>query len=344
MSATNETPRDQRPATSPTGVRRIAQLTADEVRAVRQLEAHCNAAEGLTLKLSLGEGRHGGSADDGLAFLYFADGALVGYCALDYSGGNEAELCGMVHPQWRRRGIARALLSSARHACDALGVTRLLLICERASASGQAFVAALNSPGAAADDDQPPTPHARLAFAEHHMERPATLPGDETTSMDDSAHEGENGEWLHVRDAGLADVEALTAIIAGAFDDPRGEVREAITHDISSGEERWLIGEVVGPHTAEPVSGLRALPIPATDDATAPRVAGVYGFGVLPERQGQGWGRRMLRRTLRLLRDEGYQRCSLEVETENTRAFALYRACGFAITTTYEYYALAPSA
>ncbi len=336
MSVTDNTPINQSSSPKRAGLFRVSTLTPGEVQAIRELEALCNAAEGLTLKLSLGEGRRGVSVDDGLAFLYFADGALVGYCALDYAGGEEAELCGMVHPGWRRKGIGRALFDAAHAAARALGANRLLLICERASASGQAFVAALGAPPNASVAGQRPPLRPRLAFAEHHMERPAALL--EGAPPDEQQDSG--GASLHVRDAGLDDVEALTAITAGAFGDPTEGVRRAITHDISSGDERWLIGEIMSVAGAEPVSGLRALPIPPAEGASIERMVGIYGFGVAPARQGQGWGRRMLWQTMTLLRDEGATRFSLEVETENARAFALYLACGFGITTTYEYYAL----
>jgi len=319
---------------------RVATLAPDEERAVRQLAAHCNATEGLTLKLSLGEGRRGARPEEGLAFLYFADGALVGYCALDYSGGDDAELCGMVHPDRRRRGIGRALLASAHAACAALGVARLLLICERASASGQAFVAALAAPSQADASAHAPAPRLTLAFAEHHMERPATLPTDERGQTRSDDADSRDSGTLHVRDAGMDDLEALVAIIAGAFGDPSEDARRGITHDLASGDERWLIGEIISAGGADAVSALRALPIPAADGAASVRTVGIYGFGVAPARQGQGWGRRMLQDTMALLCTEGAQRLSLEVETENAPAFALYRSSGFAITTTYEYYAL----
>ena len=64
----------------------------------------------------------------------------MGYCSLD--GELEVELCGMVHPDHRRRGIGRALLAKARSECVRRGARRPLLICEEQSPrAGQAFVA-----------------------------------------------------------------------------------------------------------------------------------------------------------------------------------------------------------
>src|SRR5438445_795115 len=82
-------------------------LDEEEIREARRLADVCNAYEGLDLKLALGEP----PADSGQAmnrFLYYDDGRLVGFCSLDYE-----ELCGMVHPEHRRRGIGRALLGAA---------------------------------------------------------------------------------------------------------------------------------------------------------------------------------------------------------------------------------------
>lgn len=325
---------DQQPTPRPDGIHRLTTFTPDERATIAQLAARCNATEGLTLKLPLSESD--ATTADALAFVWVADGALVGYCALDDSDGAEAELCGMVHPDYRRRGIGRALLAAAQRLAAELGVTRLLLICERAASSGQAFIAALNAPGAPSASPTPVSPPMRLAFAEHHMERPAALAPEEI-AVADAADAHNPSAVLRVRDATVADVETLAAITAGAFDDPFDAIRQGIADDVASGAERWLLGEVDG----IAVGSLRVVPMPTATPQAGERQVGVYGFGVLPTRQGQGWGKRIMRATMALLRAEGWTHFSLEVETENARAFAVYRSCGFVVITTYEYYTLA---
>ncbi|HLY32598.1 MAG TPA: N-acetyltransferase, partial [Ktedonobacterales bacterium] len=201
----------------------------------------------------------------------------------------------------------------------------LLLICERASASGQAFVAALNASAASSDQ-----PNAQFRFAEHHM----TLTDERLITTIIQRAQADSPPQFRVREATMADLDALTAITASAFGEPLDSTQRRITQDFLSGE-RWLIG-LLGD---EALGSLRATPMSTAAD-TKEREAGIYGFGVLRTRQGQGWGRRTLAQTLAMLRDEGYARFSLEVETNNEAAFALYRSCGFVMATTYEYYAL----
>ena len=63
-------------------------------------------------------------------------------------------------------------------------------------------------------------------------------------------------------------------------------------------------------------------------------------FGVLPELQGQGFGRQILTRTVRGLAAEGWSPIRIEVETENRTALGLYRSCGFREIAGYAYHAL----
>jgi ribosomal protein S18 acetylase RimI-like enzyme len=70
-------------------------------------------------------------------------------------------------------------------------------------------------------------------------------------------------------------------------------------------------------------------------------VGGIYGFAVDPTRQGQGIGRRVLRRVCEQLRSEGVTQIGLEVATQNERALGLYTSLGFNVVTTEDYYALA---
>ena len=67
---------------------------------------------------------------------------------------------------------------------------------------------------------------------------------------------------------------------------------------------------------------------------------GVYGFAVDPAQQGKGIGRAVLGRTCRTLREEGVERVTLEVETENAHALGLYTSLGFVPEAGEDYWAL----
>jgi ribosomal protein S18 acetylase RimI-like enzyme len=290
----------------------VSRLSADELREVRALRDVCNALEGLTLKLHLSAGGTDGAADEpATTFLYYEKGALAGYAALD-GGGLEAELCGMVHPRRRRRDIGRALLAAAVAACHRDGVQRLLLICEEASRSGQAFVAAI---GAVRD------------FDELHMER--QMGRDAAPVVADPrgpAPVRPGAESLVVRQARDDDIAALARVLVEAFGGQEERTRRRLVAELREPNARFYVAEVRGMVVA-------SLKVYVGDGR-----AGIYAFGVLPEYRRRGYGRKLLLQTCALMASEGYPRIYLEVDTDNEPAKALYRACGFHETTTYVYY------
>lgn len=279
----------------PDGLVAASALSEDELREARTLADRCNQLEGLTLKLNLSPG------DSGLPtsrFLFFAHGALVGYAALE-GGGMEAELCGMVDPAHRRRGIGRILLQAARDACKRDLIGRLLLICEEKSRSGQAFVRALGVP---------------RDFSELHMEADAQpLPKRASTR-------------LRMRQAAPGDLDQLARVIVAAFGGIEERVRRRVASELEEPGARFYVGEL----KHHVVAALKVYP----DEGRA----GIYAFGVLPEYRGQGYGRELLRWTMERMRVDGYPRIYLEVDLDNEPAKALYRSCGFVETTIYEYY------
>ena len=56
---------------------------------------------------------------------------------------------------------------------------------------------------------------------------------------------------------------------------------------------------------------------------------GMLGMGLLPGYRGKGLGERLLRTALDAARRAGFERVSLSVYAQNTRALALYRKVGF---------------
>lgn len=222
--------------------------------------------------------------------------------ACTLDGGRDIELCGMVDPQHRRMGIGRALLKAALDECRRRDCAKVLVICEDASASGRAFVAGTGG---------------KREFAEHRME------------LEEAWQRGRRDERMTLRRAGAEDVETIADIAAPAFGDPEDFVRQRTRADMMDPNGRLYLATL----DQAPVGTLKVFATGAT--------AGIYGFAVAPERQGHGIGRDMLTRIIKELQAEGYRRITLEVETNNDRAFALYRSTGFHVVTTYGYYALA---
>jgi|SRR5579883_138304 len=281
-------------------------LTPAELDAIKQLVDTCERFEQLHMRLSW-EMVQNRPATQVLDYLYYDHGNLVGYLALDNWGMAEKELVGMVHPDYRCRGIFRTLLDAARVESLQLGVVRLILVCERISQSGQAFVKAV---GASYD------------FAEHEMVLREFQPRPDFD------------ERLVFRLAGEQDLDMIVTVLAGSFGDSEVSVRHRVTRLLQDPTRSYYLATLGGGSVGcgEPVGCLR---LDTWDDTV-----GIYGFGVLPAYQGRGYGRQMLQEAIRAIQAEGQRIIMLDVDVTNTRAYALYVSCGFRIKATYDYYNL----
>jgi ribosomal protein S18 acetylase RimI-like enzyme len=65
--------------------------------------------------------------------------------------------------------------------------------------------------------------------------------------------------------------------------------------------------------------------------------AWIYGFSILPEKQGKGLGRKVLRRVIKDQHASGHS-IHLEVETKNDHALGLYESVGFKAVHAQDYY------
>src|SRR5579859_4487198 len=119
-------------------------LSIDDISSIQRLAVTCEGYEHTRLRISWGmlQTRPG---DFPLDFLYYDNGKIVGYIALDDRGVETKELFGMVHPAYRRRGIFRSLFRTALDMCRLQAVKHLVLVCERASPSGRAFVKSVDA-------------------------------------------------------------------------------------------------------------------------------------------------------------------------------------------------------
>ncbi len=281
--------------------------TEDEIDAIEQLTAVCNAFEGLHIRLSGMDMFRQRSGNETLDFLYYEQGQLVGYLGIDNRGTTEKECTGMVHPEYRRKGIAHRLLYAAKEEGRHSGIQHFVLNSERTSTSGTAFVQAID---------------AKLSFSEHEMvlgifqERPVF---DERLTIRQAVHTDD-----------LAMVELIMATDIGDIEQAKQYVASSVKED----NQRFYLMTFGGTDVGcdEPVGSLR---LTIMEQRT-----GIYGFVVRPEYRGKGYGRQLLQEVIRIIRNEGLNEIMLDVDVHNTNALGLYLSIGFEIKTTYDYYNL----
>lgn len=313
-------------------------LTESELKEIEQLAQICNHDEGLRMRLSweMLRKRRGKEIND---FLYYEDthlgansatfhsmnraeitNTLVGYLAMDSYGRTEKELTGMVHPNYRRRGIFRALLDAAKEESRRRGIQRLLLVCERTSDSGQAFIRSI---GAYSNHSE----HEMVLGAFQGRRRGPESLGALVWESNDFPS-GASDAQLRLRRASADDLEAIVSVHSASFGDEKEQVRHYTIQGLQEPKSQFYLG-VLG---EKPIGCLR---LDEIDDEI-----GIYGFGVHPEYQGRGYGRRMLEGVIRRIQKQSPKGIMLDVDIDNTNAVKLYRGCGFQIRTTYDYYGL----
>ena len=67
----------------------------------------------------------------------------------------------------------------------------------------------------------------------------------------------------------------------------------------------------------------------------------LFGFGILPEYRGKGYGRKGLTETLRIIEAQGVKVIELDVVCTNKNALGLYQSCGFEEQSVMNYYNVA---
>ena len=287
------------PETHTQGLVKKRTLTEAEATTVEQLITTCDNHEGLHMRIDAGalRQRPGNEADD---FLYYEDGMLVGYLYVEGWGSRDREVAGMVHPEYRRRGIFSSLLAAAKIECRQKDVQKLILVCEHVSKSGLAFVHFIK---------------ALHEYSEHEMVLGTFLERQKVYKE------------LFIRQANKNDLDAIVSILAT----DSGNV-ESISQWVAKLFEETTSRFYLATLDEKPLGCLRL-------DFMSDQV-GIYAFEVRLGYRGVGYGRQILEEAIRVIRSESQKRIMLDVETDNTNAIGLYLSCGFEIKTTYDYYNL----
>lgn len=297
-------------------------LTINDRNELTALENICKG-EKINLKLELGYKLSLSETEDSESegpsamkeYFYYINDKPVSYLGICSFGGSVYELNGMTHPDYRRKGLFRKLYEHALLECKSAGRKNLLLLTDGSSASGNGFIEAVG---------------ALYAFSESRM----TL-----SSADYYAIRGDGQSFtkkISLREALLSDKALIHGYdkILYPEETTEAEETEAAEKTEAGSPEDFRFTSIENTYVIEeegrPLGKIR---IDFKD-----KIAFIYGFGILPEARGQGYGKAALREALSIIFDRGYPTAALDVETKNDRALTIYTGNGFRPVSVMKYY------
>ncbi len=171
-------------------------LPLETLAQIAALEVDSVSSDGGRLKLEWNtlESRSGDTVED---ILWWEDDRVVGFLGLYAFGSPNVELSGMVHPDFRRRGIGAQLLDETIKLCRDQGRHRILLVVPRTSPGGRALA------------------ESRRGFFDH-SEHALDLYG--------QVGEGPSDPFLTLRPVTSNDIPKESRILAEAFGDSTGSM------------------------------------------------------------------------------------------------------------------------
>lgn len=114
-------------------------------RYINELQELCIKEDKVNLKLELDyklklPKNYEKSFKETNEYLYYINDKLAAYLGISSFDGNTAEINGMVHPVWRRRGIFTKLCSLAIEESIRRNFNKILLLCDDKSVSAKEFI------------------------------------------------------------------------------------------------------------------------------------------------------------------------------------------------------------
>ncbi|MEC5425471.1 GNAT family N-acetyltransferase [Virgibacillus sp. C22-A2] len=271
-------------------------LTNEQLHAIKKLQRECELEESIQIKLNwdMLRRRNDKEIHD---FFYYADKELTGFLGF-YRFGDKIELCGMVKPAYRRKGIFSELFREALTTLSKSNYKTILLNAPSNSLSAAGFIN---------------TQHCEFSMTEHQMK-----------CSDIKRYPNENNDII-IRRAENHDLNIEVELDVSCFNFPKEEAK-AYNKRIKNDEthEFYMIenkGQTLG-----------KIRIARVDNELW-----IYGFAIFPEHQGKGIGRAALLKLVNQERVRNLP-IFLEVETKNTNALRLYESCGFKSYQSQDYY------
>jgi ribosomal protein S18 acetylase RimI-like enzyme len=280
-------------------------LSQDEYLEIEKLAGICEKHDKISLKQILNfDMLIRRPVSENNDFLFYEDGYLVGYIGI-YSMFKETEVeaGGMVHPDYRGKGVLGILISKARERCTLRGIENILLVTDRLLANGRFFAESIG---------------AQLEFSEYNM------------ALNISAFKGSTltDSTIQLKKVQEGELYDLALIGSRAFNSD-------INSDLAFMKKVINIPQRIMFAAEYDMKKVGMITILYDYDA-----ATIYGFAVDPDYQRRGLGRQILIKAVNIALENGAKKVNIEVETENVKALSLYASCGFEVDSIFDYYRL----
>jgi ribosomal protein S18 acetylase RimI-like enzyme len=279
-------------------------LNENDYEDINTLQKLCIEQDKVALKLEIdyklrrAKGKSG-SVKNINEFMCYNDNQLIGYAGIGQFGGTDLEVNGMVHPEYRRRGIFTRLISLAKDEWKKREGTKLLFLSDNKSVSGQAFIKVT---GANFDNAEY---EMFLKNDRNQNSMPKQVVLRKATNKDARDIEVQNSMYFN------------TTMREENIPMPEDEEKCGTTTYLAEINNK-IIGKVnVGIHDG---------------------IGGIFGLGIMTEYRGKGYGRELLILAIEKLQEKSPEHIMLQVAAKNSNALNLYKSCGFEETSTMDYF------
>ncbi|MCO5384742.1 MAG: GNAT family N-acetyltransferase [Desulfosporosinus sp.] len=232
-------------------------------------------------------------------FLLYKNGKLISMLSMFIPTKHEAEITAYTLPKFREKGYFRLLLEKAFEELIAFDIPDILFVCESPSIPGKKVIEALN-----ADYDH----------TEYFMR------------FDRKSYTYLNTYRLILLKVEQKDLEKAIAANMKVFGDSSEDSKSLIENCfVLDTREQYLA------LLEDKIIGVVSVNLEEED-------VSIFGFGIVPEFRGKGYGKELLHLMVDKLLQRGRSDITIDVNNENANALELYNKAGFHIEVSYEYY------
>lgn len=273
-------------------------LTQEQKKDIRDLEKICQENDHLKGNIFLSNEINFNKEINCFLMLY-DEQTLISFLAMFIPTAQEAEISAYTLPSRRRQGYFGTLLREAIKELSSYSIHSILFVQEPASMDGKHVLDRLG---------------AKYEYSEYLLvynaqRRPINTSG--------------KIKLLQYSNGSIEDIVALNVDI---FEEDREDSFSMVKKSLESKDINtyiaYLNDEIIGTCNV---------------NFESPDVS-IFGLGISSRYQGHGYGREMLNLLLERLLEMELSSITLEVNSENNRAYQLYRNNGFDIKTQFDYY------